>query len=917
MNTNTLAYFLKLSRIPDDVISDSSENLLAFELTYAEQILIYEGSLHGEAICHKPFIPTSLDPSSIPYLARYVSDKNTTLIRSEILEWLLYPTRAEKIFPKGKIRIFGATIDKHFAQNRSSKSAENNQTNQYTYSLNLAYTTIKLDLVFDNCIFPRGISLSNSTTKDIVFRACHIGFTAHKNIYQNLIKASVRADNMTTVGDFKISDVHEIQKEREDSSDNRNIVLNFKSSDINEGRKEDDYNRSFGNKSALATRVLNDIILENSKVSELVSLSFSELHGNVNMIELQANQVDLIGATVHGSVNSSRAQIKSTFQIEASNFFGDNEEETYLGYSLDLSDSNIGWVSIRNALVINGINMSTTESDYITIHYSVIFKNLRSLNALDINRTDTSRDIAISRGSVLLGRLELSDSKIGRNLQLSQSKFIGELDKQEKALGCDNIDIKGRITFCPPKYSIRTSEADLLRDSQLTISYSPGRAPILTKKREIIAHFTTLRRKHRTNLSEGYKKLNSDPATLEELSKQFMDACQDIYNHENLIYSIPMQQLATGYELLHTIMQNETEGRIDDDECQQKMFDTSIIVGESSFSGIKCHGQFDCSNAFFVGMNTLSNQFKPKKDEISRRERISRKMGMVIPRIHHEPHLNNYPNALTIKYSKISGDLFFNEGPDESPIPFRALGEVNLHSSKVDQFFVSTRRGEFEYTKWKLIGLKYDYIYSKNLDKDVSRKSRSLEQCNWFYDYHEENNRQPYEQLASVFLKTGEDGKARSILLSSYPRNIAEGIMLWILKVISRIGVPHYRALTILVTLIICSSLVFREAARNGGMIARSDVGIIENGALRNTDKIPFSPVQYSLQTALPFMNSDQKTLFSPRSPSGKSIVPDIRYTGLLDSGLWASAFVILNNVLGVILISMFIIGITRIIRRS
>lgn len=191
----------------------------------------------------------------------------------------------------------------------------------------------------------------------------------------------------------------------------------------------------------------------------------------------------------------------------------------------------------------------------------------------------------------------------------------------------------------------------------------------------------------------------------------------------------------------------------------------TIVVGEADLSGSCIGMSLDCAGGLFYGEDHNSNI------------------------------TNN--NALNLKYLRLDGDLFLNDYENNVYAPhFKAIGEVDMHSARINQFFVSPQRGIDKHTRWRVTGLKYEYIYSGGGDN-----SKLLENCNWFEDYlTQDNYYQPYQQLAAAYEKVGDDTKAKKILilgkqrLADAKKDWEEKFLFAIVGGFSKIGLPASRA---------------------------------------------------------------------------------------------------------------------------
>jgi hypothetical protein len=274
--------------------------------------------------------------------------------------------------------------------------------------------------------------------------------------------------------------------------------------------------------------------------------------------------------------------------------------------------------------------------------------------------------------------------------------------------------------------------------------------------------------------------------------------------------------------------------------------------------------------------------------------------------VHPEPV--NCANAVTLSHANI-GNLFLNQGRGADAMSFISIGEVDLQCSRLNNFFISPDLGSVRYTRWNVIGLKYDYIYSSDLkDEHLS---------NWFFDYvHQENYRQPYEQLAATYMNMGDETSARKVLMSTPGKRVGEKILMSLLAVLSWMALPPYRALFTIMLLWFAGTFWMRNA------YAHEDIVRVDS----TSNHIQFSASSYALQHLIPFITSDQKELFAPSNqhedcdiyvPFRPSIVPNCIPRKIETKHSLFGMLHGLYSFLGIILISLFLLGIARIIRNT
>ncbi|AUD05942.1 hypothetical protein [Spirosoma pollinicola] len=328
-----------------------------------------------------------------------------------------------------------------------------------------------------------------------------------------------------------------------------------------------------------------------------------------------------------------------------------------------------------------------------------------------------------------------------------------------------------------------------------------------------------------------------------------------------------------------------------------------LVIGKVDFQGISIKKSLDCIGSVFYGLKIYKSD-KVKHFIINSLFRmwLLQKKKYKLDQVRF--YIDTKDIALNLQYAQIDNDLFLNDGYSQYPYSFKPFGNVNLHSVRVNQLFVSPQIGIHYLTRWKVTGLIYNYIYSKS-DKDINDSDQKLlQECNWFDDfYNEDNLRQPYEQYAKVLMAVGDDAIARKVLLKTATRNWREAFLFFLLKFFSALGVPAYRSLFGLFILTIIGTCVYYYSAINGYVLYKflnqEKYILLDSKNLINIgeSKLLLETFVYSIQELLP-INVSEKDIFKPYN-------------------IFTIVYSLIHNFFGTILLAMFVLGIARITRRS
>ncbi|WP_298516210.1 hypothetical protein [uncultured Kordia sp.] len=291
------------------------------------------------------------------------------------------------------------------------------------------------------------------------------------------------------------------------------------------------------------------------------------------------------------------------------------------------------------------------------------------------------------------------------------------------------------------------------------------------------------------------------------------------------------------------------ENDVDYDHEAQNLF-----VGEVTMSSTQISGQVDFAGSLF---------YCPINDE-------------------------NNMKAINLRYLKVDGTLFLNDLTIKNKdYYFRTIGEVDLHMANTTQLFVNPVRGRYADTKWYLTGFQYESIHWNKKNKDV------LSSLKWFeFNREDSNYRQPYEQLAKAINNSGDDSKAKEVIirgrLKTY-KNPLEYALFFILIALSKIGIPAWKSFFVLILIFISGSIYNNHAHTQGGFTAND-----------TSYEIEFSPNIYTFNNMMPVSFSE--TNFSP---NGK----DILFVSTETFNLW-------HKIISTIFLTMFVIGIAKVTKK-
>ncbi|RXK86088.1 hypothetical protein [Filimonas effusa] len=763
---------------PTTILADEGSSLVdfvnddalgGFELTFAERILLSEGSMLGKADC------------TIPPYVEYENLVDFSIkpnyIRSEIMEWALGISISKILFRSGTLNIIGADFitngDIANVNYRTSKVDGLFESND-RFSLNLSSREITLDLHFKYCNFLSGINISNSYCENLLFTSCRFGCANESDSSDG--NYSIYAVNTVLKGDFKIDNHPNISKGIQAKMERGKKWLIINSTvDFSHARIDGQF----------LIGGINDLAQRDQ---------FIVVNGNLDLYSFSGNSINLSGATIAGTIMLSLARFNFLWG-------GACTADHIVGNGLECSTLYLNGGCFFPKGVVFG--KSVVHGD-LFLGGSYYGKNDDELKGGSINVSGSRIGrLYLDERMIALGRVDLAHTTIEDSIFFDNAHILGlEKNNKRKAIDAAYIRVKNRISFSPAR--------DIGTYGQQT-NYLSSIKSIFNRSLEIDTY--------------------TDAAGLHTELDQFGRLEHDIFfpafsNIENFFPEV--------------------------DEKHAKIF------GEANFEHAIIGGAMDCSGGAFKN---------PGGD-----------VGDA-----------NLPNALNLRFSEISDSLFINRGIGEKKDPFIAEGDIDLQNATINNLFISVpKKGKRNRSvRLNLIGTKYNYVESDcGSSRDFyAAKWIYYRRRSWFGFRKSSNFRQPFEQFSSALFKSGEDNRARDVLIYHRPSaNILEYILMFFVRLIYFMGSRIYLCVCFLIFFILVGKFVFGE------MLNRHF--IIEQGAPDNK----VDPLVFSLHRIFPLVDIIDKDAYSiSHNCSGYFIV-----------------YYVLHSVIGLILLSMLLVNIAR-----
>lgn len=949
----------------DHIFHDAIGDL---ELTEAECILLLEGSQIGVADC-------TLQAQDRYEHGEWAQLSNGNIIRPEILEWLLMPAVTKLLFKAGGLIIRGTMIG-DFPDHNPIASQLSAQLTRKAAALRINDSVIDIDLAFNDCQFLGGIDFSNSIIQSLTFRGCvirgsfignnlsttgdisifasdrgsgsylpnppsvsvdehfdifkdvslrsanisgHLLFGSGVNVNGNInvssaiiqsinlagciVSGSFFGSNLKTNGDVRFFNSEDNPSESEHSPTTENEAFNFGGGILLYTANVSGHvhlGSGLHVKGTLDFRHLTCIMLtgwkiklsnpeqaldlDYAKISGEVSFQEADIMGSISADYLQCNVLNMGDAVIRKPVKMIFAVIRH-LHLSGTQMLGDGTSFCASGLTADSVFMRDGFIALC------GVELHKS-----TISFEADFGNsMIGPGKYDcaVTLSGCSLKIVNFESAIVVGTILLRNSVITSRLVFEHGVFLNLIDKGTKAINGEGVRVGNDIRFNPsdPK-KVKNAYSRIVSNSEKKPTYNA-----------------------------------------EDIDVQILvDRLQHIE-----------KKYPAEFDLLHHVLQSSDYDQYD-----------TVVIGETSFDGAEINGRMDFAGTLFYGTayseyslknssNLIIRTFKTLNDFIIGKflilivllfpatilfffkilakllSTVSFKLekrwlkyerdlqGKTIDDFISLRVSGNWPNALTLSHIRVNGDLFLNRGKDNQP--FKAVGEVDLRSAKMDNFFLAPSSGSHPKTIWKITGLKYEHIFSDALEAE------SLEDCGWFFDYVEDNNyKQPYEQLASSYIRMGNDVSARKVLIKTPGKTYFEKLLMALLALFAWLTIPPYRALVSLLCLWFLGKLVFLNSYITGA--------IVRSGEATN---LHYSPDYYSLHLLVPFISTAQKEAFYPsfRDDIDHKIYIPFRPDFLPDfvpqeiDFPFFDAYHTAHSVVGTILVSLFLLGIARIIRNS
>ncbi|MEO1013373.1 MAG: hypothetical protein AAFX53_18920, partial [Bacteroidota bacterium] len=348
------------------------------QLTFAEQVLILEGSQLGKADCT---IPPYVEYENILPQTDDTIDISPFVIRSEIIEWVLNPVVSSILFKTGSLQVVGADFvgtQDLGVYNRNEFLKTSNR-----FSLDLSNREVQVNLEFIHCTLYSGINISNAVTKDLVFDRCWFG----KAIKDH----SIWAESARVKGGLKITvPKNKIRNPKKGENTAFSGHINFSYATVGGGFKIEGYNNPNDFRDSITVKgeveltglradriFLNHVSVAQSFDFSLAAVGNITIYGSrlgsVNGGGVKCDSIFIRGGTfVEKGAFFHKAEINTDLHC-ANSFFGQSAEEERWGIAVSTSHSTIqnlifdegsivlsGVVDLRNCFIQNKFSIKDT-----------------------------------------------------------------------------------------------------------------------------------------------------------------------------------------------------------------------------------------------------------------------------------------------------------------------------------------------------------------------------------------------------------------------------------------------------------------------------------------------------------------------------------------------------------------------------
>lgn len=892
-------------------------NALDLKLTLAERVLLLEGSQTGKADC------------TIPPYVEFEQDLFTyseKTIRSEIVEWALSGGVSRLLFKSGGIRITGANFltsgdyngHKYIDHQRLVKASNR-------FSLNLSSREIVLDLEFDDCKFYSGIDISNSYCENLIFRNCRFGSTRYDD--SNLKQISINGDNSHIRGNFIIGKPaefpHEVDIQPEGNEKWSIIASNvtFEAAKI-EGRFE-------------ISGHANSKARENSiTVNGCVNLRHAVINGEVafNAVSVRGTVIDNVLTAIEGHNLKCRilnfdpwshlgGQVNLTFArpdllFANFSFFGGSP------YSIVASGITSRAVLIRNCTVAHGIQLfkSVVAGD-IDLSGSIVGceRSMDKEKMSVILSNSSAKNINLNNRFTSYGCVMLDKAKVVGTVSLSNSNFLGLCPKSKddgdrsakiSAINAQHIYVGNELTFNETRLPSSGHLYNAIEKVGLEWVYL---AEVLKENFHDFKNSVFLK-----EIEVVLNKLDTNPlGLLTAYDAATLAEQKDFLQKERTEYQNALNILATVAGQLSGDIARDLDEALAMGRYRMACLDRNLdiyqevnhvdstrltwVVGEADFRSATINGKMDCAGAYFRGdaYGLFYKDLLQPKIKRGTKRYLQWCWRFIW---HKRAKVDNWVNAINLRFATINGSFFANRGHWEKQIPFIAQGNIDLQNAKIDKMFITISKRRTKFMRWKLIGAQYTYLtddfhyLSKNKNKGTLKKYletwirrfRFNAGC-WIFSCNSQHNfRQPFEQFGNYLINSGEDSLGRNLLVLWRPTRwwLETAIMLPV-RIVYFFG--HTVSLCVL-------SLFFLWSI--GGCLYDT-----HRWSISETDNhiagFDFNPYAYSAERLIPLYKGDQNEQFTVLQTTAGDAFFEMYHS-------------FIHPILGLIYVSLLLVNIAR-----
>ncbi len=390
------------------------ESLEGFELTFAEQILLFEGSQLGRADCEIP--PYVLYENLLDI------DDKTNYVRSEVMEWALSINVSKSLFRSGSLTVSGVDFITNSDANNKKYRIDNEKlfVNNDRFSLDLSSRDITIDLQFENCNFYSGINISNSYCESFVFRSCRFGCAIDN---ADRTPFSVLSKNTSFKGEFIIEKPVGLMSTMIENKKMEilNSNADFSFSKIEGLLKIEGYEAN--NENELRTKLNSSII-----------------NGYLNLYNFRGDNINIINSTISGELELSLARFN--------NLFADSCIINSLkAVSVECENVMLGGGSLIKEGVL--FYKSIIHSDFYcnTSYFGPTREGATKGISVSIGGSTISRAY-FSDGFISIGWIDMRNAIIERSLHLDSAYIIGYKENGVRtAINASSINVKGKVSF--------------------------------------------------------------------------------------------------------------------------------------------------------------------------------------------------------------------------------------------------------------------------------------------------------------------------------------------------------------------------------------------------------------------------------------------------------------------------------------